>query len=78
MNVKININHDKDEDDYYDYVILQGGINDTAKGTWECIKCGTVNKSGTTHCDNCKAEYSSYINALAYRDSLTGIKNSTA
>ena len=36
--------------------------NDTAKGTWECIKCGTVNKAGTTHCTNCAAEYSSYIN----------------
>ncbi len=36
--------------------------NDTAKGTWECMKCGTVNKSGTTHCTNCAAEYSSYIN----------------
>ena len=36
--------------------------NDTAKGTWKCIKCGTVNKSGTTHCTNCAAEYSSYVN----------------
>lgn len=36
--------------------------NDTAKGTWECVKCGTVNKAGTTHCSNCKAEYSQFLN----------------
>ncbi len=36
--------------------------NDTAKGTWECVKCGTVNKKDTTHCQNCKAEYSPNIN----------------
>lgn len=36
--------------------------NDTAKGTWECVKCGTVNKAGTTHCSNCKAEYSPFLN----------------
>ncbi len=35
---------------------------DTARGSWECVKCRTVNKAGTTHCTNCKAEYSSYIN----------------
>ena len=30
---------------------------DLAKNTWECIKCGTVNKGGTTHCDHCGAAY---------------------
>ena len=30
---------------------------DLAKNTWECIKCGTVNKGGTTHCSNCGAAY---------------------
>ena len=34
----------------------------TANGTWKCIKCGTVNKAQTTHCDNCKAAYSPLTN----------------
>ncbi len=33
-----------------------------AIGTWECIKCGTVNKIGTTNCSNCKADYIPEIN----------------
>lgn len=35
---------------------------DTAKAVWECVKCGTVNKAGTSHCSNCKAPYSPFIN----------------
>ncbi len=35
---------------------------DTARAVWECVKCGTVNKEGTSHCSNCKAEYSPFIN----------------
>lgn len=35
---------------------------ETAKAVWECVKCGTVNKAETTHCANCKAEYSPIIN----------------
>ena len=35
---------------------------DTAKAVWKCVKCGTVNKAGTTHCSNCKAPYSPFIN----------------
>lgn len=35
---------------------------ETARGAWECIKCGTVNKEGTTHCMNCKADYSPWDN----------------
>ncbi|MBQ8740107.1 MAG: hypothetical protein IJY79_00990 [Clostridia bacterium] len=31
-------------------------------GAWECIKCGTINKIGSTHCSNCKADYSPEIN----------------
>ena len=27
-------------------------------GNWECIKCGTINKMGTNHCEACKARYS--------------------
>ncbi len=35
---------------------------ETARGAWECVKCGTVNKDGTTHCSNCKADYSPWTN----------------
>ncbi len=35
---------------------------DTAKAVWECVKCSTVNKAGTSHCSNCKAPYSPFIN----------------
>lgn len=35
---------------------------ETAIGTWKCIKCGTVNKEGTTHCENCRSAYSSEDN----------------
>ena len=36
--------------------------NEAANGVWKCVKCETVNKQGTTHCSNCKAEYSSAVN----------------
>ncbi len=35
---------------------------ETAIGTWKCIKCGTINKEGTSHCENCKSAYSSEDN----------------
>ncbi len=35
---------------------------DAAIATWQCVKCQTVNKGGTTYCSNCKAEYSPFIN----------------
>jgi len=35
---------------------------EVARGTWECVKCGTVNKEGTDTCNNCKAPYSPFIN----------------
>lgn len=35
---------------------------DNAYGTWECVKCGTINKEGTSYCSNCKAEYSPWVN----------------
>ena len=35
---------------------------EAARGTWECIKCGTVNKAGTDACQNCGAAYSAEIN----------------
>lgn len=37
----------------------------TARGSWECVKCGTVNKKDTTHCQNCKTEYSPFVNPTA-------------
>ncbi len=33
-----------------------------ASAIWECVKCGTVNKAGTTQCSHCKAAYSPFIN----------------
>ncbi len=35
---------------------------EVAIGTWKCIKCGAVNKEGTTYCENCKSAYSSEDN----------------
>ena len=35
---------------------------EAARGTWECVKCGTVNKAGTDVCQNCGAAYSAAIN----------------
>ncbi len=35
---------------------------ETARGTWECVKCKTVNKKGTDCCSNCKAPYSAWTN----------------
>lgn len=34
----------------------------SAIGAWQCIKCDTINKAGTTHCSNCQAEYIPHIN----------------
>ena len=35
---------------------------EAARGTWECVKCGTVNKAGTDVCQSCGAAYSAEIN----------------
>lgn len=35
---------------------------EAARGTWECVKCGTVNKAGTDICQSCGAAYSAEIN----------------
>ena len=35
---------------------------EVSKAVWECVKCNTVNKAGTTNCSNCKAPYSPFIN----------------
>lgn len=35
---------------------------EAARGTWECVKCGTVNKAGTDACQSCGAAYSAAIN----------------
>ncbi len=34
----------------------------TSKMTWKCVKCGTVNKAGSNHCENCNCEFSPDIN----------------
>ena len=33
-----------------------------AKLTWQCVKCGTVNKAGTTNCSYCNNEFSPVLN----------------
>ena len=38
---------------------------EAARGTWECVKCGTVNKSGTDACQSCGAAYSAAINTTS-------------
>ncbi len=38
------------------------GHKEKARGAWECVKCGTINKEGTDSCQNCKALYSPAIN----------------
>ncbi len=35
---------------------------EVARGEWDCVKCGTINKTGTSHCSNCNAEYSAWTN----------------
>ena len=35
---------------------------EAARGTWECVKCDTVNKAGTDVCQSCGAAYSAEIN----------------
>ena len=35
---------------------------EAARGTWECVKCGTVNKAGPDVCQSCGAAYSAEIN----------------
>ena len=35
---------------------------EAARGTWECVKCGTENKAGTDTCQSCGAAYSAEIN----------------
>ncbi len=37
-----------------------------AQATWDCVKCSTVNKAGSTRCSNCKAEYSPIVNPTHY------------
>lgn len=33
-----------------------------AIGAWQCIKCDTINKAGTTRCSNCQTNYLPEIN----------------
>ena len=36
--------------------------NEVSLGNWKCIKCGTINKQGTSRCERCKAAYSHEFN----------------
>lgn len=33
-----------------------------ARHSWTCVKCGSVNKRGTTTCESCGAHYSAWVN----------------
>ena len=35
---------------------------EVSKRNWQCIKCVTVNKAGTSKCSNCGAPYDPYLN----------------
>ena len=35
---------------------------ESSRNVWECIKCGAVNKSDTTHCSHCGAAYDASVN----------------
>ncbi len=35
---------------------------ETSRRVWECVKCKTINKAGTSDCSHCGAKYSSWIN----------------
>ena len=35
---------------------------EAARGTWECVNCGTVNKAGPDVCQSCGVAYSAEIN----------------
>lgn len=37
-------------------------LGEVSLGSWKCIKCGTVNKKGTTRCEGCKSAYSHELN----------------
>lgn len=54
-------------------------LRETARGAWDCIKCGTVNKAGSSVCGNCGAEYSSLTNPTAdtnqKKDLADGLNN---
>lgn len=41
---------------------LISGNGTPAAAVWECVKCGTVNKAGTSKCVGCNADYSPLIN----------------
>jgi hypothetical protein len=36
--------------------------NEISRRVWECVKCKTINKDGTSCCSHCGAKYSSWIN----------------
>ncbi len=49
-----------DEEDTHEPPAVQHG--EKAVGTWECVKCNTVNKENTERCSSCGAVYSSVYN----------------
>ncbi len=35
---------------------------ETSRHTWKCVRCQTINKSGTSSCSGCGAHYSPWVN----------------
>lgn len=50
------------EDVVNPYNSAESAVPAVYRGTWECVKCGTVNKAGTDACQSCGAAYSAEIN----------------
>lgn len=49
-------------DSEYTYEAPAVSHGEKARGSWECIKCNTVNKENTERCINCGAAYNSIYN----------------
>jgi len=44
-------------EDIEDQTVVASTNAEVAGGVWKCIKCGSINKEGTSYCANCKAAY---------------------
>ena len=55
---QVNPNSDAD----YTYEAPSVHRGEKAKGSWECVKCNSVNKENTERCLSCGAAYSSVYN----------------
>ena len=56
-----------DTDNEYNDIHTAPAVNYeyTADNSWQCVKCATVNKSGTNHCSNCYTAFSPDISTTS-------------